>query len=333
MKEYASGTGGQTLSLVDSTDTEINDILDDIVSSGTTGVNERIYSGSFDLNKNNIISEISLNGVTIPIDGRVQFRIRYSSDNFTWSPWSSWQDSSGNIDLEIEIASRGRYLQYEIRLLGNQNFQTPVITEGPTVNYYDSQNFITFFQPVALDINTDEYLASIHITHQALIPHTSNVTYGYTQSDSVNPSDYSSTVRPEITPDRHTIMPTRFNERFLTKDHKLYTAINGGWTKGAEIEVYAINVTTLSYSVVGSSEYVANNVDGTITFYTTQDENNIFVLSVYFDSSFRILCNVTNYGPETVSIDYIGLLYNIAKRIPIDNNGNITHIPIDKRIS
>jgi len=332
MKEYAYGTGGQTLSLVDSTNAELDDILDDIVTSGTTGINERVYSGSFDLNKNNIISEISLNGVTVPVDGRVQFRIRYSSDNFTWSSWSSWQNSSGNIDLEIEMASRGRYLQYEIRLLGNQDFQSPVITEGPTVEYYDSQNFITFFQPVELDINTDEYLASIHITHQASIPHTSVVTYGYTQFNSVDPLDYSSIVRPEITPDRHTIMPTRFNERFLTEDHKIYTAINGGWAKGAEIEVYAINITTLSYLAISPSEYVVNHIDGTITFYTTQDENNVFVLSVYFDSSFRILCNVTNYGPSTASVDYIGLLYNIAKRIPADNNGNITHIPIDKRI-
>jgi len=272
-----------------------------------------------------------LNGVTVPVNGRVQFRIRYSSDNSTWSDWSSWQDSSGNIDLEIETASRGRYLQYEIRLLGNENFESPVLTEGTTIEYYDSQNFVTFFQPVELDINTDEYLASIHITHQGLIPETSEVIYGYTQFDSVDPSDYSSIVRPDITSDRHTIMPTRFNERCLTDDRKTYSAINGGWAEGATIEVYTINASTLSYSVVDPSGYTSNNIDGTLTFYTTQDENSIIVLSIYFDSVFRILCNVTNYGPETASIDYIGLLYNIAKRIPTDNNGNIIHTPIDTR--
>ncbi len=332
MKEYASETGGTTISLVDPSDTELDDIIDDIITSGTTGVNERIYNGSFDLNKNNIISEMSLGGVTLPIDSRVLFRIRYSSDNITWSAWSDWQDSSGNIDLEIEMASRGRYLQYELKLLGNSDFESPIVTEGPTIEYYDSQNFKTFFQPVDLDINTDEYLASIHITHQAFIPHTSEVTYGYTQFNTTDLSDYSSIVRSEITPDRHTIMPTRFNERFLTEDRKKYTAINGKWTEGAFIEIYRINSLTLAYSLVDPSEYIANNVDGTITFYTTQDQNDIFMLSVYFDSLFRILCNVTNYGPETTSIDYIGLLYNIAKRIPKDNQGNIIHVPIDMRI-
>jgi len=102
--------------------------------------------------------------------------------------------------------------------------------------------------------------------------------------------------------------------------------------KGAKIEIYVINATTLSYSLVDSSEYVSNNIDGTIAFYNIQDESDIFVLSVYFDSLFRISCNVTNYGPETVSVDYIGLLYNIAKRISLDNNGNISRTPISERL-
>ena len=203
---------------------------------------------------------------------------------------------------------------------------------GIETTYYQHQSFTTFFQPNELDINTDEYLATIHITHKADIPSTSTVRYGYTQFDSVNYEDYYSTTRPLIIPDRHTIILTRYNEKFLTEDKQTYTAINGGWNQTATIEVYKINDAIPNGQLVDPTIYAPNNIIGSIKFNNIQNEDDEFVLCVYFDPSYRILCDVTNYGPNYVVIDHIALLYNVSKRITRDNAGNIIHIPIEKVI-
>jgi hypothetical protein len=226
----------------------------------------------------------------------------------------------------------GRYFQYEIKLYGNENFESPELYAGIELNYYKAQTFTVFFQPIDLDINTDEYVASIHITHEATIPNTSIINYGYTQFNSTDIEDYSSITRSLIVPDRHTILLTRYNELFLTQDYITYTAINGQWPHNANIQVYRVNDDIPKGQLVNSSEYASNNKEGTITFYNGQDKKDQFVLCIDLDPVFRFLCNVTNYGPEAAFIDHIGLIYNITKRIPVDSEGNIIHTPISKRI-
>jgi len=251
----------------------------------------------------------------------------------TWGSWSEWYDASLDIDFELNLTSKGRYFQYQVHFYGNKYFESPELYSGIETTYYQNQAFTVFFQSNDLDMNTDDYLASIHITHKADIPSTSIVRYGYTQFDTTNYEDYYSTTRPLITPDRHTIILTRYNERFLTEDHQTYTAINGGWNENATIEVYKINDAIPSGQLIDSTTYAPNHVLGTIKFNNIQNDDDEFVLCVYFDPSYRILCNVINYGPDYVVIDHIALLYNVSKRISRDNLGNIIHIPINKVIS
>jgi hypothetical protein len=232
----------------------------------------------------------------------------------------------------LNLESLGRYFQYQIQLFGNEFFESPQLYTGATLNYFKSQSFITFFQPIDLDINSDEYLASIHITHEATIPETSEIDYGFVQFDSVNVDDYSGVTRPAITPDRHSIILTRYNERFLTNDRQTYTAINGRWSDEAEIEIYRINEAAPNGFLVDPSEYSVNSNTGQIKFVNIQDEDDDFVICIYFDPTFRILCSIRNYGPEAAFIDHIGLLYNVTKRIPRDSDGSIIHTPIDERV-
>lgn len=219
-----------------------------------------------------------------------------------------------------------------MHLYGNENFESPALFAGIEMCYYKVQTFTVFFQPVDLDINSDEYLASIHITHKATIPDTSSINYGYAQFDTTNIEDYYGVTQPLITPDRHTIILTRYNEMFLTQDYKTYTAINGRWPDEASIEVYRVNSETPKGELIDPSTYGVNSNNGTITFNNTQRSTDTFVLCIQFDPAFRIICNVENYGPEAVVIDHIGVLYNITKRIPKDVYGNIIHTPINMRL-
>ena len=331
LRKYVTDTCGDITYLIEASDQTIADVIDDLVANEVIGVNDGIYSNIIDLGSENIAFQFSVSNYTIPTNSRILFRVRYSDDQETWTAWSEWTDVS--IDQPINFTSKGRYFQYQIHLFGNEFFESPSLLAGLQMQYYKAQTFTTFFQPVDVDINTDEYIASIHITHAGTIPLTSEVNYGYVQFDTTNFNDYYSVTRPLITPDRHTILPTRFNEVFLTTNRQKYTAINGRWTDGAAIEIYRINSANPLGQLVNSSEYSVNSNEGTITFDSAQDENDIYTLSIRFDPSFRFLCDVTNYGPENVVIDHIVLLYNVTKRIPVDSQGNIIRNPINRRLT
>ncbi len=331
LKKYALETCGTSYNLINASNTDITNLVQEIAGTGLISINSGVYTNTIDLGKENLASNISLESLLLPYGARVLFRYRLSSDDANWNSWSAWYPSSVSKDFSLDLKFKARYFQYQIYLYGNEDFESPEIYAGITLYYYKAQTFMVFFQPVDLDIDSDEYLASIHITHKATIPSTSTINYGYTQFDTVEPEDYYSVTRPMITPDRHTIILDRYNELFLTQNYQKYTAINGGWPKDAVIQIYRISSTPIG-ELVDPGSYAANYKDGTITFYNIQNKTDRFVLCINFDPVFRILCDVTNYGPEAILIDYIGVLYNIAKRIPTDLQGNIIHAPLNERI-
>lgn len=332
MDKYASQTCGNRFYLINPDSDGVLSLVNDVVSGGYLEINNGVYTNTIDLFSINLPSSISLGNFSLPSDSLALFRYRFSSDAIVWSSWSEWYDSSVTKDFEKDLRFKGRYFQYQVHLYGNDNFESPELYSGMTLCYYKAQTFTTFFQPIDLSINTDEYLSSIHITHKAKIPPTSTINYGYAQFNSTDISDYASTTRPWIIPDRHTIILSRYNELFLTKDYQKYTAINGGWPELATIEVYKVNNITPQGEMVSPTDYAVNNKTGMITFYNIQNVTDRFVLCVYFDPVFRILCNVVNYGPDPVIIDHIGLMYNVNKRIPMDKSGNIIHTPINERL-
>jgi hypothetical protein len=317
--------------MINPSSAEISDIIDDVFGSDVMSMNNGTYTNTIDLGSGNLPSTIYLRNFVIPIGARIIYRTRTSLDEIDWSDWSEWYDSSIDISYTETISNVNRYFQYQVKLYGNENFETPYITSGVIMEYYKTQVFSVFFQPINLDINTDQYVASIHITHTGSIPDTSTINYGFAQFNTTDINDYSSTTRPSITPDRHTILLTRYNEVFLTQDHQTYVAINGGWPDSATVEIYRVNDTNVLGELVDPSTYAINNKDGKVTFYNVRSSDDTFVLCVNFDTVFRIIMNAVNYGSNSAIIDHVGIMYNVTKRIPTDSLGNIIHMPINMR--
>ena len=117
-------------------------------------------------------------------------------------------------------------------------------------------------------------------------------------------------------------------KELLSEDFKIYQAINGRWVSGSEIEIYKINDIYPNGNLVSSSLYVSNNIKGEISFYNLQDKNDKFVICVYFPKSYRILCNITNYGASSATINSIGIMYNTVEKYL----NQTIHKSIDKRI-
>jgi hypothetical protein len=118
----------------------------------------------------------------------------------------------------------------------------------------------------------------------------------------------------------------------VTTNNKIYKALNGAWPDKVKISIYRINEQHINGILVNSSEYSSNNIEGIISFYNSQPENDKFVICVEVYPSFRLVCKVVNYGSKRAIIHHIGIVYNMMKRIPTDNNGTIIHTPINSRI-
>jgi len=84
--------------------------------------------------------------------------------------------------------------------------------------------------------------------------------------------------------------------------------------------------------LIDSSEYAANNIEGTITFLAPQDPSTTIFMDLFFASSFRVATRVTNFTDEVAVIHHIGVMYNISKRIPRSSDGTIINVPISKRL-
>jgi len=327
LEKYASETVGSIEYLNNSTITEINSVVNNIVTSNSLMVNEVILTGSITLAENSFSTQTALSGVTVPSGGSVVYRTRSSYNQIDWTEWNDWIDSS------ISYASTPtdefkKYLEYEIKISGNFNFETPVINGGVEVSYFNPKSFSVFFQPIQLELNDDEYVSSIHVTHEADIPSTSTVEYLVNQMSSINLEEYIT-----VYPDRYTIIPTRFNELMTTEDYKTYTSVNYGWPKEATIEIWRLGATAQTGVLIDSSEYAFNNVDGTVTFLSAQNATDTIFINVFFEPVMRFALKVTNYGQESAIIHHVAFMYNVSKRIPVTNSGSIIHVPISRRLS
>ena len=334
LRKYAVETGGSLKNMIDSDSTDVSLLIDEIVTdvNGSIGISYGTYTNIIDLGSDNLPSKLNLSNVVLPTGSKIIIRARISSDRENWSVWSSWMDVSKNIDFLLDLSSKGRYFEYQVKLFASPDFVSPELFSGATLDYYKAQNFAIFFQPISMDINSTDFVSSIHITHAANIPATSIVNYGFVQKDSVDFNDYFSTTRPLIVPDRHTILLDRQDEMLLTDDFQTYKPINGRWPQDSEIEVYRVNPLIPSGILIDPETYIVNSNEGNIKFYNIQNSSDIFVICISMDPVFRIVCNIVNYGPVGGIIDHIGILYNTTTRIPKDSLGNIIHIPVSEII-
>ena len=354
LKKYAADTESSMAYSIDLTSDKIDELVEYIVTSGIyPDLNQGIYSDRITIPELGLPIRVALEDVTLPGTSSVVFRVRTSQDLLTWTPWSAWLDSSEFKTFTNDVNTNALYFDYEVKLFGSDDFTSPVVNGGATAYYYKKGELVVFLNPIAIGsvgqtgtisdagasidgnidggISDDEYLASIHITHEVDIPSTSTVTYGIQQEGSTEIDDYS-LQGLDLEPDKHTIMLTRYNEPLTTVDYTKFTALNGRFSEVSDIEVYRINKHNPNGKLVPSTEYSVNATEGIVTFTRAQPTSDALTINIGMVPTYKIICKAVNYGEETATIHYIGIMYNVMKRIPRDFEGNTIHTPISTRI-
>jgi len=343
MKKYAVDTNGKVYQIIDFIQSDITNLIDQILETADFGINYGTYSNIFEFDPAAIPISFSLGNTLLPDGSNIVYRIRYSADDVIWSTWSNWVDRNTPIEYDESIGRISKY-QIEVAFFGNKYFETPTLYEtsegvSSAITYYKPLTYTTFFQPFSpgtslssnpTNINDLEYVSSILITHEADIPSTSTVNYGIVQSEDLDINEYLIDGKT-ISPDKYEILLTRYNEPLSTLDNKNYIALNGRWPKSNSVTVYRFNSQNPNGLLVPESYYSTNSIEGVITFFNVQITTDSFVICVEFKPFVRLIANVTNYGKDGAIINHIGVIYNIMKRIPYDLNGNIIHKPINKR--
>ncbi len=341
-KMYTDTYGFQTSSFdVDSVD--IPFLVDSMFTHRNWIVGRGTYRNIAALNVPGLPDKLFLSDVFTPDGSDVEFRYRTSVDGLEWNLWSQWLRHTEQHSVAEILNSITLYIEYEFKLIGNSDFNTPFVNEDMTIRHFQPSDFAMFFNPLDIgggDANaknnqnyyTEEgrrFLSSIHITHEADIPESSTIEYGITQSDSEDIDAFYSMINP----DQQTIILTRYNEPMVTTNNKIYKALNGAWPDKVKISIYRINEQYPNGILVNPSAYSPNNIEGIVSFYNGQQKDDRFVICVEVYPSFRLVCKVVNYGSKSAIIHHIGIVYNMMKRIPTDNNGTIINTPINSRIS
>ena len=340
MQKYAEKTDGEIYPVVNLNSVNIGNLIDYISETSNYGFNYGTFKNILDFEQASIPIEFRLGDVNIPEGTTINYRTRYTTDGEQWSAWSSW--SNYNIATTFtDSIEKVMQFQYEVEFYGNGNFESPVLygssgifgseSVGQVTTYNKPQSFTIFFKPISINTNDDEYLSSIHITHEATIPETSEIQYGLVQSGDLNIEEYLQEGK-YINPDTYTILLTRYNEILQTFNHKTYYALNGRWPHSCSIEIYRFNSQNPNGIIVNMSDYSINSITGEINFFNYQSSSDTFTINVIFKPFFRLIAKITNYGQESATIHHIGVIYNTCKRIPKDSNGNIIHKSISSRL-
>jgi hypothetical protein len=350
-------TKGFQVSSFDVESADIPSLVDFIFTNPSWIVGRGTYRNTASLGLPSIPDKLFLNDVVAEVGSAVEFRYRTSIDGSRWGLWSQWLNYTESHLVDEILDSKTLYFEYELKLIGNSDFNTPFVNQDMTIRYFEPSDFAIFFKPLTIgggNINegnhksgysengvrdsdktplygieeAKRFLSSIHITHEADIPPTSTVQYGITQSDSDDIDAFYSAINP----DEQTILLTRYNEPMVTGNNKVYKALNGSWPDKVEISLYRINNQYPNGILVNKNEYASNNIEGIVTFYNGQSKEDKFVICIEVYPSFRLVCKVDNYGSKRAIIHHIGIVYNMMKRIPTDKNGTIIHTPINSRI-
>lgn len=334
MEKISVMTGGSSHRMINTSDLEITRMINDIISGGEMGVNTGIYGNIQDLGINVLLENVLLEDYYAKIGSKILFRQKYSIDSSSWSLWSEWRDVNETITFVKNMRSVGKYIEYQVRMFGNSFFETPEIYSGIKSCYYNPRSLVVFFSPVDLDISSDEYVSSINITHTASPSDLSTIQYGFCHVNSIDIDDYFSVSQPLIEANQHAVILSRYNEPIITNNYytRRYIAVNGRWPSMANISIYRINSVSLNGVLVNASEYIANSIDGSIIFNSIQPKDDQFVICVDIEPSFRTFCKIVNYDDSVKIIDHIGMMYNVAKRVPRDIHGNIINTPFYSRI-
>jgi hypothetical protein len=320
INRYVSETAGDSTIITTQTSSDLDETVGDMFSStGTT--NSGSYSNIIDIGSSLIPESIFVDSI-IPSGGSVTISFRTGDDLGNMSGWSSPVDITGTSTVNLEdigISGRGRYIEYQVVMNGNEYFESPAFY-GVRTTYKEPKHHVIVFQPIYLNVPEDEYVNEVVISHHADIPETSEITYGIVQSDSLDDAAIFSAVRPVRTGGR-TIMLSRSDE-IMTSDNGVdFGLICGPWPTGMGIEVY--RTSNGITSLVQPDEYTTDPLSGTVKFSVHQDSKAVLSAYILLPPILRIACRISNYSNDTVLLHNISVMYNTTKRIGRGGDGKI----------
>ena len=319
LKKYAEETNGIILKVAES-NVDGQDVAKKIFSEKLQEANSGTYRNTVDLFSEKLFKSIEIE-LYSPTGSSSTFRARFGEEKENLGDWSTEIEipPSGIIDLSgLSDGSPHRFMGYEIVLTGNESFESPRIISISTA-YIEPKRHTLIFSPISVDISAEEYIGEALITHKVTSSSNSTINYAIIQSDSLDVTEYFSDGQPLIGTNSRQILLGRNNELATSENRVTFFMSNGPWPEVTEIEVYRIIGNTSEF--IPASGYSANPKEGSISFSSIQDAEAKLSVTLKFPPLIRVVCLITNYGEESVSIDHIGITYNKVQRIAKDEFG------------
>ena len=328
-EEYATATGGSQVFFGKNDYEDINNVVNGILRQQLLTANSGSYSNVVDLGSPKLFKSVDTI-LTVPSGSRVGLQVCFSNDAYNWSPWTNetWMTGSQNINLFTNDMSRvQRYLKYKVDLIGTQNFISPAFYDL-NINYVEPKSHYIFYNPIYVDIASDEFISEALIYHvTGGIGTFSTINYGMVQNDTVNVNDFCNLAQPMTTAGYRQILLTRVNEQLYTLDSLTFYMRNGAWPSVAGLQVYAFIPGSTVGAVVNPASYSVNPSIGAITFNNPQVGGIKFTATVTFSPMLKILCQIVNYSDNsinTVTLKKMSVQFNTTKRfIPNSNYQSI----------
>ena len=321
LKKYAEETNGIVIKVSEKT-VNGQDIAKKAFSEKLQEANSGIYRNVVDLSSKKLFKTALIDSY-LPSGSSMLFRARFGDDGKNWEVWSEKIDitSSGEVDVQnLSGNSPYRFMEYEVVLIGNTDFDSPRFL-SISISYIEPKKHTILFAPITVDISPEEYIGEVLITHKVSDSVNSTISYGVVQANSLEEAEYFSNSQPLFGTATRQILLGRHNELATSVDRSKFWLVNGPWPSSTDIEVYKIIGETTEYAP--PSSYSANPREGSISFSTIQSDETKLSVSIKYPSLIRIICLITNYGEEAITIDHIGVTYNTVQRIEMDEFGII----------
>ena len=331
MQKIRSSTGGALVRIPIGYDPDfMPDRVAELFSLGMNMFNSGTYTGTIDVGADAGAFESVVIDVYVPDGAVVTISFRFSNDGDTWTEWSSAYSITGITVIPTGLV-QARYIQYDIRMVGNGQFESPIF-RGIQTTYLKPSTDVFFMRPIPLDVTSDDYVGEVVLNHAGTTPDGSDVTYGLSHHDTPEKSDYAGVTHPWFKANQREVVMTRFNEPTLTNNNKTFTAINGSWPSGAAVDVYLIKSGTTEGILLPSKSYVLNSETGKISLPTSVTNGDRIMVDIKPDSVLRLAIRVFNASRNPVEIGQITAMYNKTKRVRRTSEGTIVRHPIGDEI-
>lgn len=136
-----------------------------------------------------------------------------------------------------------------------------------------------------------------------LTAYTVKYEFGICRSDSETWEDYTL-----ITNHERSIIANRNLERTATADNLVFSAENGRWCSGCEVEVYEVinNVNTLL-----TSDYTLNRIKGNVVFSTSK--TNRILITIKYPNIYKLGIRILTYDNVAFPLYKFGIMFSKNK--------------------